>query len=177
MYHQWGREFPVPDSFKQFVTQCPWAVESGFYYTHTKRYLHCFPRENIHLVVFEDIRDAPETVLADLFDFLDVDVEFLPSNLHERVNERKAPRSILLRDFIGNARDYLNTHPRLSNLKRLLAFIGAEAVTNWAYRINLATASFPPMDSDTRAHLVGIYADEVRELSDLLDRDLSHWNE
>jgi hypothetical protein len=176
-YYQIAKEFTVPDTFEDFLEEQGYFIPMGFYYTHTMRYLQCFPPEKMHFILYEDICEDPSNVLADLFSFLSVDASVVPGSLERKVNVRKVPRSVLLRDSISNARDWLNSSPRRLRVKRVLSSLGFERMANWLYAVNLGISITPPMTKDTRARLLSIYAEENTLLGELLGRDLSHWNE
>ena len=46
------------------------------YYTQLKRYYDHFPREQLHIIVFENLVNDPKPVLEKLWDFLDIDGGF-----------------------------------------------------------------------------------------------------
>jgi hypothetical protein len=52
---------------------------NGLYWEHLSRYLVRFPRPNIKVYLFEDLRDRPLWLLQDLFAFLEVDPQFRPA--------------------------------------------------------------------------------------------------
>jgi len=175
-YHELAKRYSVPSTFEDFLKEYPGFVRYGFYYSHTKRYLALFPVENFHFILFDDICRNPERVLVDLFEFLGVDTDYRPPSLFERVNERKAPRYILVRNLIGNTTDFLRTHPQAKKVKRVLRLLGAHHVADWIQARNWRAANFPPMREDTRARLLEMYTEENLLLGELLSRDLSHWN-
>ncbi len=177
LYYQAAREFSVADTFEGFLQERSDVIQTGFYYTHTKRYLDYFPLEKIHFIFFDDILHHPEEVVADLYRFLGVETNYVPKTMDRRVNARKVPRSVLLRNFIGNARDLVNWSPQLLRIKRFLVVLGAEQVINCIYGANLRHSTFNSMEKTTRSRLMEIYAEEIMCLGRLLNRDLSHWNE
>ena len=49
------------------------------------------------------------------------------------------------------------------------------AIKTRLQKVNTVTAPRADMSTQTRVRLNEIYRDEVRQLSELLDRDLTHW--
>jgi hypothetical protein len=175
-YYELAKRYSVPNTVEDFLEEYHDFIQYGFYHTHTKRYLGSFPLKNFHFIIFDDIRRDPEKVLVALFEFLGVDTDYRPPSLVERVNERKAPRYILIRNLIGNTTDFFRTDPKAKKVKRFSRLLGAHRVANWIQVKNLCAATFPSMREDTRSRLLGIYAEENTLLGELLNRDLSHWN-
>lgn len=54
------------------------SLELGLYYEQVKRYLDVFPRENVHILFFEEYQKQPARMLKELFCFLNVDPRFTP---------------------------------------------------------------------------------------------------
>jgi hypothetical protein len=52
---------------------------TGLYSRQVARYLEVFPRENILFVKFDDLKKDGQQVLADIFSFIEVDSDFVPS--------------------------------------------------------------------------------------------------
>ena len=50
----------------------------GLYYTQLKRYYDLFPKEQIKVILFEDIKKNPEKITKEVFEYLDVDPKFIP---------------------------------------------------------------------------------------------------
>jgi len=51
---------------------------NGLYYAQLSIYYDLFPREQIKILLYDDLKDAPHPLLRDLFHFLDVDENFTP---------------------------------------------------------------------------------------------------
>jgi hypothetical protein len=135
----------------------------GKYYEQVKRYLHLFPRERIRILFYEDYQRNPLELLQNTFEFLGVDSLFVP-DLQERYMQANVPRSHLIHRFVHPVTQWaplkqLNT-PRLRRGLKRLAFRPRRSMT---------------MDPCDRAFLVDFYREDIRNLSDLLNRDLSAW--
>lgn len=144
----------------------PWNyLRRGLYFEQLRGYLELFDREQIHVVLFEDLSRDPKAVLQSFCRFLGVDDTFQfdtakQSNVGRQYRSRRLGRVISSADrakgFVpqrlrGRARHVLR---RLDNLNR---------------------GTQPPVKEQTRRALAEHYAEDVAELESLLDRDLSHW--
>jgi hypothetical protein len=160
--------------FREYVESCLsseggkisllWPIlETGLYYESVKRYLNQFPRESIRILLYDDYRAEPASVLAEVFRFLGVDSGFKP-DLSKRHNEPRVPRFIYLNRFF-NKRSALNGFATLcpSALKPLLRKLWVQP------RDRIAVS---PSD---REFLLSYYRDDIGKLARLLNRDLTAW--
>jgi hypothetical protein len=144
----------------------PWNyLRRGLYFQQLRGYLERFDREQIKVVLFEDLNRDPNAVLQSFCAFLGVDDSFefdtsKQSNVGRQYRSRGIGRMISsanrAKRFVppglrGQARDVLR------GLKRL----------NQGSRTS--------MKEQTRRALAEHYAEDVANLETLLDRDLSHW--
>jgi hypothetical protein len=69
-------------------------LEKGFYYKQLKRYYAVFPKEQIKIILFEDIIKSPEKITQEVFEFLNVDSSFIP-NTSKKANVSGVPKGTL----------------------------------------------------------------------------------
>jgi hypothetical protein len=175
-YIQAGKQYDIPRKFEDFLQIYPQVSSYYCYYLHIKRFLEHFSQESCHFIIFEDIQNHPEEVLLNLYTFLGVDKTFQPSSINTRINEKKAPRSVLLRNLVGKTRIYFRKNQQIENATALLRFFGANKILDWVAAKNLYSTAFPAMHEKTRIKLLETYADENIRLGELVGRDLSSWN-
>jgi hypothetical protein len=146
--------------FEEKLKLTPRLIEEGFYDERLKVYYDLFPRENICVVLFEEMVSDPETHFSNIYKFLGVSEDFRSPLLGVRINSAasKLGRSKLL-DLMSKA---------LYRIVRIPAL---------AERIDTINAIPPPqMDPSTRRQLQQTYAQSIANLETMLDRDLSLWN-
>jgi len=142
-----------------------WAV-TGFYYTHIQRYLEHFDRDQMKIMIFDDLVENDEEFISEIFEFVDVDPEYRPSFLDDKVNEAgvewmkpyKLGKEFLKRNL--SERQIKALMPVHKGFKGLFA-------SKSEYEKG--------MDDEIRTELEKVFEEEVDELSRFLDRDLSHW--
>jgi hypothetical protein len=144
-------------------------VGIGYYARQLRRYLSFFDRDQMSIHLYEDFRERPEVVLNDLYRFLGVDHNF-EQDLSERYNVSGESRSPWLEAFMKGS----------SPMKRFLKSVSS---ADWRRRVTHGDTFFritrrkPTLQPDVRRLLADTYRDDVRDLQDLLHRDLSHWIE
>lgn len=148
-------------------------LEQGLYATHLSRWLKCFPREQLLVVLYDDIVANPAAIARQTYQFLGVDSDHSPAALHERANP-----------------SYVNRYPTLDRLrnefKQYLRRMGLESVWRIAAdsrlkqiyeRINRQACedAIPPVAAETLTALRADFASEIAKLEELLGRELPTW--
>ena len=67
-------------------------VREGLYYQRLKRYFDAFPRDQIKVYLFDDLKRDPTGVVVDLMEYIGVDTAFVPDTA-VRYNPASVPRS------------------------------------------------------------------------------------
>jgi len=64
-------QYPVNEFYKEIST-VPLYIDRSRYYTQIKRYLDYFPKEQLHICLFDELISSPATLLNKLFSFLNI---------------------------------------------------------------------------------------------------------
>jgi len=132
----------------------PPYIGKGLFAEQLERICTLYPRERLHVVVFDDFRDAPGATYRAICEFLQVDGGFAPPNLGRNANPSQRIRSV-----------------RVRNLARKLPTPMRLAIA----RLNSAPMNYPPLSASTRAELTEVFRPSNRALAAWLGRDLSAW--
>ena len=148
------------------------SVESLFYrdiakYTEqVRRYLDAFSTENVWVVLHDELMSNTEQTYRDTLRFLDVSPDFSP--FFEVINANRTARSnglqIVLRKSVYPSRWY-----------GLLPSKVRDIFERGVMRLNTREAPRPPLSEDLRRRLTEEFTPEVKSLSGVLGKDLSHW--
>ncbi len=140
-----------------------------------QRYFDTFGRENVHVIIFDDLKENTPEVYRKTLEFLEVDPGFQPE--FNVVNAAKQVRSPALQRVLV-ALGLTPMQVKYSRLGRAAAIIPAPLreralkALRAAYTIEKRP---PPMDAELRHQLQQTFLPEVEQLSALLGRDLTHW--
>ena len=138
-------------------------LEFGHYCTQIKRYQKEFPREQIHISLYEELEHSPAALMENLLTFLgvDPDIRFDASRRHlePRIPKLNGVAYVLKKSRIWPHLRKLLPQPLGPRLRSALMRSRRSLVMNRA----------------DRAFLNEYYHDEIANLSALLDRDLSSW--
>lgn len=140
-------------------------IASGFCHHFIKTYFDRFPRDRIRIHLFEDFVKDPAAILADVFEFLDVDTGFVPNTEIPHNQSGGLIRNRALRQvWTRSARFRAALRPHFPEIWRDATF-----------RLFAADLIPPPLNPELRAELVALFREDTEKLQELLDRDLSHW--
>lgn len=134
-----------------------------------QRYLDVLGRERVHYVVFDDLVADPRAVYRATLEFLGVDPSFeVDLSVY---NPNKRPRSDAVQKLIFAPRG-----PMKRLFGRLRSMPVMHRVRDAMVSANSTAAARQKMDPALRAQLTDEFAPMVRELGQLIGRDLSSWS-
>jgi hypothetical protein len=143
--------------------------DSARFTEQLRRYIRVFGRENIRIIIFDDLRFDMPNIYRETCKFLDVSASWEPD--FRVINQAKQPRSTRVRDFLRDpprgARGILRTL-RLTSTRR-------GGFKGWLRRLNEVHGNIPPMERELRKALQREFMPEVQSLSELVGRDLTDW--
>ena len=130
---------------------------------HLERFLALYPREQLRIILLEDLEARPKATLAGLFGFLGVDTAFVP-DVSKVANPGGTPRIKLVHDVLANK--------KLISATRSLMPEALVAPLKALRSRNLRKEGLAPAD---RAAATAFFRDDILRTQDLIGRDLSHW--
>jgi hypothetical protein len=162
-----GRRF---DPEQQLTPSAEWAqpdsrwMQVSRYYDQLSRYFAVFPRDQIHVMLFDDLKANPAGAVQQVYRWLGVDPNFVPD-----LNTPHAMGGLPASRFLEG----LFTTSAISKAVRPLV---PRQATNWVKRLrsrNLRKA--PPLPLDLRQQLTRPLHEDIRKTAELLGRSLDHW--
>jgi hypothetical protein len=153
--------------------QRPDLINEGFYYKHLSRFYKAFPKEQIKVFLFEDLKN-PDLLFTELFDFLGVDTSFRPSS-DVVYNQSGFVKNKLKNRLVG---------PNglvIKSVKKVAPFFVKWAQQNpyFERKLNNMRASNlhkPKLSKEFKAQLTNeVYKKDIQQLEQLIGRDLSSW--
>jgi hypothetical protein len=139
------------------------------YASQIERYLDLFPRDLIHVIVYDDFRAAPADAYRKTLEFLGVDPSFEAT--FKVINARKKVRSRKLRNLVSDP------PPLVSRLAKPVLSAEARAkIAGSLSDLNRQEIAAEDMDPATRRRLAAEFEPVVEAVGRLIGRDLSHWS-
>jgi Sulfotransferase family len=160
----------IRGSFEQAVAESPMLINDSLYADNLRIYFDLFPREQIRVLLFDDLEADPRSFAAQAFDFLDlplideIDYEKRMSVLSRSRFPLSGPLSkqgaLALRKL-----GWVNLLGKLKSNHRFRSIF---------YR-PYAPQDKPRVDPDTRQRLGEVFAPQIDALEKMLGRDLAAW--
>jgi hypothetical protein len=155
-------------SFADALERFPRLLDRGCYATHLQRYLDLFPREQIHVSLFDDLREDAQAYADDVFGFLGISrLELSPADRKSR-QPAGMPRSAAL----ASGAKSMSKLVKRAGLTRLRSRIKRSRVVRQAlyrpYRDDR-----PTIDPVLAAELRAGFVDEIRRLDSMLGTQIS----
>jgi hypothetical protein len=151
--------------------------EAACFTEQIRRYFDVFGRERVHVIAYDDFANRTTRVYGEVLDFLGVDSARIPDSfpvINGNVSA-KTVRNTMVRNLLTDPLVRGTAVALCSRLPRpiLTALQKAESrLTQMNYR----HAERPPVDKDIQEQLCIEFTPEIERLSELLGRDLTHWN-
>jgi hypothetical protein len=151
-------------------------LDRGWYGRQLQPFVDTFPPEQIHVLLYEDLRKDPAGTLRGIFRFLGVDPD-VPVDTSEKHNVSavaEVPRFGLVYQKL--VRPFLNS-PRIQSLvpERLVAL--ARPLARRFLLKRSAPVRVEKLSSELRAELTALFREDILLTGRLIGRDLSHWLE
>lgn len=160
-------------SFEAGLENNPMYVYQSLYATHLKSWLEYFGKDQLLILIQEEIGNAPLESVIKTYDFLNIDKAYKPDFLERRSNvsyseklkgidkSLKTLGGIGRKLGLGFAINNIREHAFIRNLRALNKKHLSEDV--------------PPMDQQTRIKLEKLFVNEIDELKILIGRDDVPW--
>lgn len=147
-------------------------VQRGFYYQFLQNFMEHFRRDQIHLLITEELKQNPLSIISDCFDFLGIDNTYRP-NVSVQFNASLSVQP-------GNAMIIQKRWQKFKGtLLRTQRFSPAFRRNTSSIRQKASRLFFRPMDKEKRpissednAYLSEIYSRQVELLESLMGRTL-----
>lgn len=143
------------------------------YADQVRRYLAEFGRTAVHIIIYDDFKADAAAAYRATLKFLEVDPDFHTD--FRIVNRSKQIRSTAMRDFLVKPPTWYKRVLRLGRM--LVPETMRYNISQSIRRLNTQPLVRPPLTPELRARLQNELLPDVEALSELLERDLTHWCE
>lgn len=161
-------------NFEEAIKKHPDYIEGGMYYPQLKRYFDLFPRENIKVILLDDIVKDSHAVVQDLYRFLGVDSSFVPEGINEKTGAARAIKYRFIYKLVGN---FLRLLKKLvpKTIRPYARTFGKKKILIPLGRHTSRHVEKSPLKEETRKYLLEIFWPDIEKTGRLIGRDLSAW--
>jgi Sulfotransferase family len=157
------------DPKRDLTASSSWArpdsrwMQIGRYHGQLSRYYDAFPREQIRVLLFDDLRHDSAEYIQGVYRFLGVDPTFVPDFETPHAPGGIPVSTTLEGIFLRTAR---------SSVKHYVP----KQAADWFRRLRARTMRQPPrLPTELRKELTVPFHDDIARTSELIGRSLDHW--
>ena len=169
-YTFWIQDTGYAGDFETYVVEHGNAVETGFYDVHIRRFMELFPREQLKIVIFEEMITSPADILRELRPHLGVPADG-PWSVADIGKVNRTARPLFPR--YSRAARKAAACLRGRNADWIVDVGGRLGFRDLAYR----GRSFPEMPEEAREAYRRVYRPHVRALESFLGRRIEVWRD
>ncbi len=167
-------EIPKSTSFDEYMKSEESVLQQGVYVEQLERYYTLFPKEQILVLIYEDIKKNPVTFMKRIYQFLEVDDTFVSSMVHSEINVARTPKVVLIERMMHHVAEWL----RKNGFDRVVHYVRKAHIPDVVRIMNTkegkSESAALPYDRDM---LASYFQKDVTRLSTLIGRDMNaEWN-
>jgi hypothetical protein len=151
--------------FEEAIKKSKALLNKGLYYEQLLNYKNYFPFDRFLILIFDDLQRDDIAVSRNIFQFLEIDTNFIPSISNKAVNMPIFPKTqdLLLK----------------MNLGFLIEFIKKTSLDSFFRKIYKSHRLRKPLkiSPEARQFLTEFYRVPNQKLGKLIGKDLSNWSE
>ncbi len=159
------------------------SVDRVKYFQQLAPYIQTFGREQIQILLYDDIKKDPVHFMQTIFSFLEVDPAFRPPSAEHRVNvtSANATKILWINQILHWFRKKIKNMPGGRAATRFLQMIGVNWLVNKIFKMNRGKKEDATSKSnriipyEIKLSVIAAIKNDVNKLEDLLDRDLLDW--
>jgi hypothetical protein len=148
--------------FLDAMTAQPDLVSDSLYDIHLERFYGLFPRDQVKIIMFEQLAKNTTETVQSILEFLSVDTNFFPEVGHVP-NPGGIPKSKLIYSLSQNR-----------HILQLKEFI-PKNILRMLRRARKANMQSIKLTQKERESALPIFRDSIRRTEQLIQQDLSHW--
>ena len=156
-------------SFEEAINEERHIIERGLYHKYFKNYLEYFEREQLLILIYQDLKDDPLQFSATIFSFLAVEsLSNLPSQ-----NEKILVASKARNKYISLATKKSAEIIRELGYPEIIESVKGSIIPKLLYKpLDKRKKTTEKILDSTRSYLSDFYRKDIEQLSDLINRDL-----
>ncbi len=168
------REKDITDN-GTFLQKCNFTyISHGYYYEQLCLFLSIFSKENLLVVLYDDFKINPKLVLNEITNFLSLHQNYLNNSIFKKYNAASKPKIKWFTNMVYNKnviKNIYNISIPISLRNRIHYSIILKLLN-----ANLTNFTYPQMNDTTKQYLNKIFKKHNNNLENLLNKDLSIWN-
>ncbi|MEO1474580.1 MAG: sulfotransferase [Pseudomonadota bacterium] len=160
-------------SFLEGIENNPCYIEQSRYAKHLEAWRAWFSPEQMHIVIFEEIRQNPQAIVHGVYDFLGVEAYVSDALMSRKSNSSIGYKSKALQNVIQFGGHAIRRAGFTASLERVKANPAVSRVLS-LNKVDMRS-EVPVMTAEDRAHCTELLRDDVNRLCAMLEVDSLPW--
>ena len=170
--NEWTRNFisAVKAEPKRIEENWWWGfhyVQVSLYFKQVKRFLDLFGKNQTKVYLYQDYLSHPKYILNDILNFLEVDNQH-NFDLNAKYNAAGIPKNRILSEVINEPNFIKTAYQKIMPFSNI-----RHKITKQFSSLNFSKK--PSLSSEVRNILLPLFYEDILNLQDLIERDLSSW--
>lgn len=158
---------PKDKTFGDAIREDESIVGQGMYYEQVKRYIDLFGKERVLVLILEESKENPQDFIKKIFEFLEVDPQFVPNMLQREVNIARTPRFVWIEKTMMHIAEFL----RRAGLGKIVWFIKKGSIPDRIRKMNTKKDKRKMRDT-TKEDLKKTFKQDTSVLSEIIEKDI-----
>ena len=162
-------------SFREHIEKkanTSFTILKGFYATPLKYYLEQFDAEQVKVFLYDDLCANSVEFMQDFYAYIGVDPDFKP-NTEKKVQQAKIPKNQAINNLLQSNNPFRSL--AANTLKTVMPLEIRQKLRDRLINLNSQSKKAMPLNEEDRQRAIDLYREDILQLQDLLDRDLSGW--
>lgn len=156
-------------TFEQAIQTQDYYLEQGKYKEQLERYFRFFKKEQLKILIYEDIQKAPLNFIQSIYQFIGIDPTFVPPSLHKKINTGRVPTYVQLEKWTNRIAASLQNY---ALGERIWWTIKRSGIPQILRGINTSTKEQPSLSAATYQQLANFFHEDISYIEQLLNRKL-----
>ncbi|GAA5521912.1 sulfotransferase domain-containing protein [Aliifodinibius salicampi] len=168
LFHHHLRKGRVDRDFSSSIEDIPRIISAGKYSKHIPRWMNQFGKNDVHVLLLDDIKNEPKDTLRKITNLLDIPTISLDNGIDNKVNPATMPENITIAKYGA----ILATFLRSKRLHKVVEFgkrLGLKSIFSGR------EDELPELSEDNKQELLDYYKEDIQFVENLTGRDLGHW--
>lgn len=157
-------------SFDDYLEKEQSCINQGLYTKQLQRYFDVFSREQVLIMIYEDIAKNPQKFIKKVYEHIGVDGSFVPPSLERQINIARIPKNTKIDSCMREVAEFLRRH----GASKLVHMIKSSGFTDLIRKVNTKENKKSVFDVTSYKKY---FMEDVQKLSELINRDMmSEWD-
>ncbi|GAB4237952.1 MAG: sulfotransferase [Ekhidna sp.] len=152
----------------------PDLIQEGFYYKHLSKFYSEFDSNQIKVLLYEELQKDPRKLMESLYHFIGVDDSFNP-DLTIKLNSSGFVKNKFVNQLVGGKGLVARAGKSILPEKAISMLKNKRVIQKKLNKVREKNLVKPELDLELKNQVTRVYEDDIKQLADLIKRDLSHW--